>query len=75
MEEKEQVNHPEHYNKGDIECIDAMVSAFGKKSVVDFCKVNAFKYLWRAGNKEGNSETQDLSKAVWYINKAQELLK
>ena len=52
-----------------------MVSAFGKKSVVDFCKVNAFKYLWRAGNKEGNSETQDLSKAVWYINKAQELLK
>jgi hypothetical protein len=25
------------------------------------------KYLWRAGLKEGNSNVQDLRKAVWYI--------
>lgn len=30
---KEMVNHPQHYNQGSIECIDAMVSAFGKEDV------------------------------------------
>lgn len=73
MKTTEKVNHPFHYNQGDIECIDAMVAAFGVEAVRDFCKINAFKYLWRAGDKEGNSESQDLEKAVWYINKAKEL--
>lgn len=52
----EQVNHPSHYNRGEIECIDAMESAFGASAVADFCKINAFKYIWRAGEKAGNSE-------------------
>ena len=30
------VNHPTHYNEGKIECIDAMVEAFGKEAVQDF---------------------------------------
>ena len=30
MNSKEQVNHPEHYNQGNIECIDAMLSAYGE---------------------------------------------
>ena len=71
---EEQVNHPSHYNQGGIECIDAMVSAFGNDSVITFCKLNAFKYIWRSGSKDGNSESQDLSKAVWYLNKATELI-
>lgn len=70
----DQVNHPSHYNNGGIECIDAMVSAFGEESVTEFCKLNAFKYIWRAGSKAGNSETQDLRKAIWYLNKAVELI-
>ena len=69
---KEQVNHPEHY-QGSIECIDAMLSAFGTEDTVAFCKINAFKYLWRAGKKDGNSIEQDMKKAQWYINKAIEL--
>lgn len=69
---KEQVNHPEHY-QGTIECIDAMISAFGEKNTIEFCKINASKYIWRAGKKDGNGTDTDLEKARWYINKAIEL--
>lgn len=41
------VNHPAHYTQGDIECIDAMLSAFGGDAVQEYCICNAFKYLWR----------------------------
>ena len=61
------VNHPAHYNQGGIECIDAMLAAFGREKVADFCHLNAFKYLWRAGQKGG--KTEDLRKARWYIDK------
>ena len=68
------VDHPAHYNKGGIECIDAMESAFGAEAVITFCKLNAFKYIWRAGNKEGSSKVEDLDKARWYLNRAMEML-
>ena len=64
------VNHPSHYNQGGIECIDAMVSAFGKEAVGNFCICNAFKYVWRAKQKNG---VEDLDKAIWYLNKVKEL--
>lgn len=64
------VDHPSHYNQGGIECIDAMVAAFGIEEVKIFCKLNAFKYLWRSEEKNG---AEDISKAQWYINKFQEL--
>lgn len=65
------VNHPDHYCTGSIECIDAMISAYGKKDVEIFCRLNAFKYLWRSKYK--NDYREDLEKANWYINKALEL--
>ena len=43
------VNHPSHYTQGNIECIDAMQAAYGKESVMHFCKCNAFKYQWKIG--------------------------
>lgn len=64
------VNHPSHYNQGGIECIDAMVSAFGTEAVSNFCIVNAFKYVWRSKLKNG---TEDIDKAIWYLNKVKEL--
>ncbi len=64
------VNHPNHYTQGGIECIDAMISAFGKEAVKSYCVVNAFKYIWRAEHKNG---MEDLEKARWYVNKALEL--
>ena len=71
---QEQVNHPAHYiNKDGKECIDEMIEIFGVEAVIAFCKLNNFKYIWRAGLKEGNSREQDLAKAKWYENKAKEL--
>lgn len=65
------VNHPKHYaDTTSIECIEAMTVAFGRGAVVDFCKCNAFKYVWRYKNKNGK---EDLEKAQWYCNKAVEL--
>ena len=75
MSEIEGVNHPSHYNKGGIEAIDAMESAYGIDDVIAFCKCNAFKYLWRAGNKHNESMEKDFAKAQWYQNKALELMK
>ena len=66
----EKVNHPSHYNQGGIECIDAMISAFGVEMVRSFCICNAFKYLWRHAHKNG---LEDLAKASFYINKFKEL--
>jgi len=63
------VNSPSHYLSGDIECIDAMVSAFGEDQVRIYAKINAFKYLWRAGKKQGATDT-DLAKASWYTKRA-----
>lgn len=70
----EQVNHPDHYNHGGIECIDAMVAAMGAEATAHFCHGNAFKYLWRVGTKPGNPAVQDFKKAEWYIHKAIELI-
>ena len=58
------VYKPYHYTQGDIECIDAMVEAFGEDQTSIYCKLNAFKYLWRADLK---SSDQDLEKAIWYL--------
>jgi hypothetical protein len=64
------VNHPSHYNQGGIECIDAMIAAFGKEATATFCHLNAFKYLWRSEHKNG---VEDIDKAIWYLTKYKEL--
>lgn len=65
------VDHPSHYTHGGIECIDAMLSAFGKEAVANFCMCNCFKYLWRHKYKNG---IEDLQKADWYLKKYEELM-
>lgn len=65
------VDHPEHYKgKTSIECIDNMLLIFGEQTVVDFCIVNAYKYLSRHKYKNG---FEDLCKAKWYLDKTEEL--
>lgn len=59
------VNRPSHYTQGEIECVDAMVAAFGIEAVRQWAHITAFKYLWRA-NLKGNRE-QDLAKCAWYV--------
>ena len=67
----EEAIRPSHYNQGSIECIDAMVSAFGRKEVATFCKINAMKYIWRLGHKD--DEAQEIGKIKWYLDKYLEL--
>lgn len=48
------VNHPSHYTKGSIECIDAIDSATaGKSGIEAVCVANVIKYLWRYEEKNG----------------------
>lgn len=66
---KKNVDHPAHYNQsGKKECIEEMRDQFGDLAVYWFCKLNAFKYNYRGGSKEGNSAEQDAAKADWYDN-------
>jgi len=65
------VEHPGHYNReGGMECIDEMELIFGKEATMHFCLLNAWKYRYRAGAKNG---AEDLKKADWYIAKYAEL--
>lgn len=64
------INHPYHYTQGGIECIDAMESAFGAAQLAVYCKIAAFKYIWRCEYKNG---AEDVKKAIWYMNKFLEL--
>ena len=66
------VNHPMHYASGGIECIDAMEAAFGQEEVASFCKLNAFKYIWRCLKK--NKSIEDIDKAIWYLYKYRRIL-
>lgn len=56
------VNNPPHYTSdpSGIECIEITRHR-------NFNIGNAFKYLWRAGIKDGNTGIQDLQKAIFYI--------
>lgn len=54
--------NPPHYRKhpSGIDCITITEH-------MNFCKGNAIKYIWRAGDK--GEEIEDLEKARWYIDR------
>ena len=65
------VDHPFHYNRPDaMECIDEMILVFGPAVVMHFCLCNAWKYRYRAADKNG---IEDISKSDWYLAKYKEL--
>lgn len=61
-DEWDNVHHPKNYTSdpSGVECIEITRHR-------NFNIGNAIKHLWRAGLKDGNSDIQDLQKAVWYI--------
>ena len=66
-EQQDVVNHPAHYTKGKIECIDAIEAATdGLTGFKGYCTGNIIKYLWRWHKKNG---LEDLKKAEWYLKK------
>lgn len=58
------VNNPQHYTNGQVECIDAIRAALTDEEFRGFCKGNVLKYTWREKHKGGN---ESLEKAVWYL--------
>ena len=60
------VNHPKHYNKHGIECIQAIRATLTDEEFRGYCKGNVIKYTWRERYKNG---LEDLKKATWYINR------
>ena len=69
---KDVVNHPPHYNKGKVECIDAIESAVSDLHGIEaVCTANAIKYLYRWKAKDG---LESLKKARWYLDKLIDIL-
>ena len=64
--EQDNVNQPSHYNKGGVECIDAIQSSMTHEAFCGYLKGNVQKYMWRYENKGG---VESLEKAQWYLNK------
>lgn len=64
------VNHPSHYETGNIECFDVILETQGIVAAMQFSICNAMKYIYRHKEKGGS---QDIEKANWYINKWLEL--
>tara|TARA_R110002167_G_scaffold294322_1_gene498906 strand:- start:143 stop:442 length:300 start_codon:yes stop_codon:yes gene_type:complete len=61
------VNKPQHYNTGNIECIEAIQESMSAEAYKGYLKGNCLKYLWRYDYKGKPSE--DLEKAGWYLNR------
>ena len=57
----EAINHPDFYNQGSIEVIDAIA-----EWKLNFALGNIVKYVARVDHK--GDALEDLKKALWYLN-------
>ena len=62
--ELDNVNHPTHYNKGTMECLDVIKACLSNSEFKGFLKGNVLKYMYRKGDK--GDALEDLNKACWY---------
>lgn len=62
---KDAIN-PNHYNKGGVECIDAIKSSMTREAFLGHLKATAIAYLWRYESKNG---LEDVKKAQWYLDR------
>ena len=62
-----EINHPPHYNQGDIECIDAIEAALGPEDFQAYLRGNIIKYAWRLKHKD--TPYSNAMKAEWYASK------
>ena len=68
MEEpKDNVNNPDHYNTGSIECIEYLQDNMSWEGFTGYLEGNCKKYLhrWRYKAKP----LEDLKKARWYLDR------
>jgi hypothetical protein len=64
--EYDSVLFPQHYNFGNVECIEAIEAALTPDEYRGYLKGTAIKYLWRERMKGG---TESLEKAKWFIER------
>ena len=64
MATNDNVEHPSHYTKGEVECIDAIRASMTPEAFAGYCKGNVMKYLFRYEDKGG---VEDLQKAGVYL--------
>jgi hypothetical protein len=69
----EAVDHPPHYNKGNIETINYIEDVLGVEGAINYCHGNVLKYTGTRLFSKGNA-VEDGRKAIWYMNKILELL-
>lgn len=66
------VHKPAHYNKGGIECLEAIKASMTAEGFTGYLKGNVLKYIWRYEDK---GVVQDLEKAKVYLTRLIEELK
>ncbi|HYF53205.1 MAG TPA: DUF3310 domain-containing protein [Salinarimonas sp.] len=64
MSAHDPIHRPAHYtsHQSGIECIQVTEH-------MGFLLGNVMKYIWRAGQKAGADEIEDLRKAAWYLDR------
>lgn len=67
------VNHPKHYNLGNIETIDIIESRLTKEEFIGYLKGSKMKYDLRYPFK--NAFEEDLAKSEWFKNKLLEVVR
>jgi hypothetical protein len=67
MEDVDNVNSPDHYNYGSIECIEYLQDNMSWEGFTGYLEGNCKKYLhrWRYKTKP----LEDLKKARWYLDR------
>lgn len=68
MIESGTVNHPSHYNQGNIEVIDYLEDQLSEDEFYGFCIGNVLKYVSRAKHKR-ETPLEDLKKSKFYLER------
>lgn len=61
------VNNPDHYTYGNIECIDYLRDNMPYEAFLGFLEGNAKKYMHRWRHK--GKPVEDIGKAIWYLDR------
>jgi len=64
-EEDNPIQHPNHYNLGNIEVTDFIED----QGHLGWCRQNAIKYICRSGAKKSESKEQSIKKAIYYLER------
>jgi hypothetical protein len=64
---KDAVDHPDHYNNGNIECIEYLKDNMSWQGFTGYLEGNCKKYLHRWRYKQ--KPVEDLKKARWYLDR------